>query len=223
VDLQELDGIAKQEMEKHGLRGWTFGWANTKRRLGACKYRVKRIEISKFYALHNPLEKVFDTLLHEIAHALAGPKARHGPVWKAVALRIGATPRACDTSHETIVTPGDWQAICSACQKTFHRYRRPQSVNGYRCRCPARLPLTFQFVGDPARKPEVQTTIRDTAKWEAKCEGCQTVHLRNRKPKAGVWHCRCPQRCKIIWRQRIERRLPLSLSAEAENVSENED
>ena len=35
-----------------------------------------------------------DTILHEIAHAIAGANAGHGPVWKAVAKRIGAAPRA---------------------------------------------------------------------------------------------------------------------------------
>ena len=73
------------------------------------------------YASHNPPEKVLDTLLHEIAHALAGPKARHGPVWKAIAKKLGATPRACDTCDETVVMPGDWQAICGACNKTYHQ------------------------------------------------------------------------------------------------------
>ena len=35
-----------------------------------------------------------DTILHEIAHAIAGVEAGHGPAWKAVAQRLGATPRA---------------------------------------------------------------------------------------------------------------------------------
>ncbi|MFO0919494.1 MAG: SprT-like domain-containing protein [Planctomycetaceae bacterium] len=202
MELSELEAIARRELRKHGLHDWTFGWAKTKRRLGVCKYRLKRIEIAQFYALHNSWEKVGDTLLHEIAHALAGPAARHGPKWKAVALRIGATPRACDTSQDTIVTPGDWQATCPACRKSYHRYRRPQSLAGYRCRCPARMPLAFQFTGDPARKPSPIVSKQDAAKWEARCAGCQTVHLRIRKPKAGIWRCRCRHRCQIVWQWR---------------------
>ena len=85
MDLRELEALAERELLKHGLHEWSFGWAKTKRRQGACNYRSKRIEIAEYYATHNPPEKVLDTLLHEIAHALAGPKARHGPVWKAVA------------------------------------------------------------------------------------------------------------------------------------------
>src|SRR6266404_838178 len=86
MDLKELEAIASQEMTKHALHGWTFGFAHTKRRLGVCKYRTKRIEIAEYYARNSSPESVLDTLLHEIAHAIAGSAARHGPVWKAVAV-----------------------------------------------------------------------------------------------------------------------------------------
>ena len=202
MDLEELADLADGEMRKHGLHGWTFALADTRRRLGVCKYRTKRIEIAEFHARSNPPSVVLDTLLHEIAHAIAGPAAKHGPAWKAVAIRLGATPRACDDSHETVVTPGDWQATCPTCTKTFHRYRRPTSLSGYRCRCEARSPMTFEFMGDPARRPVVPVTAQESANWEATCEGCGTVHLRHRSPKAGVWRCKCPHRCEIAWRPR---------------------
>ena len=162
MDLCELKTIAEGELLKHGLHDWSFGWARTKRRQGVCKYRSKRIEIAEYYATHNSPAKVLDTLLHEIAHALAGPKARHGPAWKAVAKKLGATPRACDTCSETVVMPGDWQATCDACQKTYHKYKRPQSLTGDQCRCVARMSLSFQFVGDPARQPSVPLAVQQS-------------------------------------------------------------
>lgn len=202
MDLQELEAIAEMELRKHGLKLWSFGLAKTKRRQGVCKFRDRRIEIAEYYARHNSREKVLDTLLHEIAHALAGPKAGHGPVWKALAHRLGATPQACDTCVDTVVIPGDWQATCEACNKIFHKYKRPRQLNGYRCRCKARMPLAFQFMGDPTRQPSIPVPMERSAKWEAKCAGCQTVHRRVRKPKAGVWRCRCSNRCEIVWRIR---------------------
>jgi predicted SprT family Zn-dependent metalloprotease len=205
MDLKELEAVANREMTKHGLLGWTFGLADTKRRLGVCKYRTKRIEIAGYYALNSPPETVLDTLLHEIAHAIAGPAARHGPAWKAVAVRLGATPRACDNSHEAVVQPGDWQATCPACKKTFHCYKRPKSLGGYRCKCATRPPLIFEFKGDPALQPVVPMAVRESANWEAKCAGCEAVHLRVRKPKAGVWRCRCPHRCELTWQFRSQR------------------
>ena len=93
MDLEQLEAIARQELKKHGLHGWTFGLSKTKRRLGVCKYRTKRIEIAEYYARNSPEESVLDTLRHEIAHAIAGPAAKHGPRWKAVAVRLGATLR----------------------------------------------------------------------------------------------------------------------------------
>ncbi len=200
MDLTELEAIAKREFQKHGLLHWSFALTGTKRRQGVCKFRDRRIEIAEYYARHNSPEKVLDTLLHEIAHALAGPKARHGPAWKAVAVRLGAIPQACDTCSDTVVMPGDWQATCDACNKTFHKYKRPKQFNGYRCRCIARQALIFRFMGDPSRQPSVPEPTGRSANWEAKCTGCQTVHLRSRKPKAGVWRCRCPQQCEITWR-----------------------
>lgn len=201
MDLDRLQALALGELRKHNLAGWTFGFADTKRRLGVCKYRQKRIEISAYYALHTPDAAVLDTLLHEIAHAIAGPAARHGPAWKAVAIRLGATPKACDDSPETVVKPGDWQTTCPACQRTHHRYRRPRSLTGYRCKCRARSPLVYEYRGDPARRPTIPDP-RESARWEATCVGCGTVHHRHRRPKAGLWRCRCPHRSELRWRHR---------------------
>lgn len=205
MDLKELEARASQEMAKHGLQDWTFGLSEAKRILGVCKYRKKRIEIAEYYAINNSAESVIDTLLHEIAHALAGPDARHGPAWQAIAVRLGASPEACDQSPETAVQPGDWQATCPACKKTYHRYKRPASLSGYTCCCQSRSPLVFDFMGDPALKPQTPKTFQEAANWEAKCAGCGTVHLRLRRPKAGVWRCKCPARCELSWRFRSQR------------------
>ncbi|QDV36938.1 SprT-like domain-containing protein [Tautonia plasticadhaerens] len=204
MDLEQLDAIARRELERHGLRGWTFGLSRTRRRLGVCKYRAKRIEVAEYYARHSPPETVLDTLLHEIAHAIAGPAAKHGPKWKAIAVRLGATPRACESSQQVVVQPGDWQATCPGCQRTVHLYRQPRSLGGYRCRCEARSPLTFEYVGDPARMPARPMTAQESARWEARCAGCGTVHLRVRRPKPGLWRCKCSNRCEIAWRPRSE-------------------
>lgn len=197
MDLTLLRDIAAREMAQHGLHDWTFDFSRAKRRLGACKYRLRRIEISEFYAANNAEESVLDTLRHEIAHALAGPRAGHGPTWKRIAARLGATPRACDTSSSTITAPGNWRAICLSCRQMYERYKAPVSLNGYRCRCPDRTPLTFEYVGDPRRRPTTPTARRTW--WQAVCPGCQVVHRRTRRPQPGRWYCRCPQRSQLTW------------------------
>ena len=151
----------RPELRKHGLRGWTFGLADTKRRLGVCKYRRKRIEIAEYLRpAQPPTESVLDTLRHEIAHAIAGPAAGTARPGRRSPSGWGPRPVPATTSHETVVKPGDWQATCPACEKTVHLYRRPRSLSGYRCRCEARSPLTFEYVGDPARRPAVPVTAR---------------------------------------------------------------
>ena len=202
MDLEQLNTIAAHELKKHGLRGWTFGLARTRRRLGVCKSKEKRIEIAEYYARNSPEASVLDTLLHEIAHAIAGPGAGHGPSWKAVAMRLGATPKSCESSGQAIVEPGNWQATCPACEKTVHFYRQPKSLSGYRCKCEARSPLIFEYKGDPARKPDVPMIAEASARWEATCVGCGTVHGRVRRPKAGIWRCKCPHRGELTWRPR---------------------
>src|SRR3954447_15025938 len=111
-------------MAKNGLHDWAFGLAKTRRGLGVCKYKAKRIEIAEYYARNSPPETVLDTLLHEIAHALAGPAPRHGPAWRAIAVRLGATPRACETSHQAVTEPGDWQALWPGGEQNVHPYPR---------------------------------------------------------------------------------------------------
>jgi hypothetical protein len=70
----------------------------------------------------------------------------------------------------------------------------------YRCKCPARTPLVFAYAGDPAREPAVPAAAEPApARWHANCAGCGTVHRRARRPKAGVWRCRCPARGELKW------------------------
>jgi len=52
--------------------------------------------------VHASSEQLTDTILHEIAHALAGPAAKHGPAWKAIARRLGATPKSCAPESDEV-------------------------------------------------------------------------------------------------------------------------
>ena len=92
--LDEVANQARSLMDEHGLEDWTFRFSSARSRLGECREREKLIRIGICHAVNAEPREVRDTILHEIAHALAGAKAGHGPVWKAVAARIGATPKA---------------------------------------------------------------------------------------------------------------------------------
>ena len=92
--LNGVAGMARQLMDEHGLTGWTLAFVEAKRRLGDCHFRHRVIRISRTHALEGSEEQIRDTVLHEIAHAITGREAGHGPLWKLTARRIGATPRA---------------------------------------------------------------------------------------------------------------------------------
>ena len=92
-------------MDRHGLDEWTLRFNAARKKLGECRAGQKLISISRAHAVKDPRDRVTDSILHEIAHALAGPVAGHGPAWKAVARRLGAMPRPCaaesDKAHES--------------------------------------------------------------------------------------------------------------------------
>ena len=92
--LNGVAGMARRLMDEHGLTGWTLAFVEAKRRLGDCHFQHRVIRISRTHALGGSKEQIRDTVLHEIAHAIAGREAGHGPLWKVTARRIGATPRA---------------------------------------------------------------------------------------------------------------------------------
>ena len=92
--LPEVADEARNLMDRHGLEDWTFRFGAAETRLGECRESEKVIRLSARHAVTAERGDATDTILHEIAHALAGARARHGPAWKAIATRLGATPWA---------------------------------------------------------------------------------------------------------------------------------
>ena len=90
--LNAVAGMARRLMDEHGLTHWTLTFVEAGRRCGDCCFRDRVIRISRTHAVEGSDGQIRDTVLHEIAHAIAGRAAGHGPVWKAAARRIGATP-----------------------------------------------------------------------------------------------------------------------------------
>ncbi len=93
MDITNVTSMAQAMMKEHGLleEGWSFQVDRAKARCGCCTFGPNIISISKFYiqGQHVTTQDIRNTILHEIAHALAGPDAGHGPKWKAIALKIG--------------------------------------------------------------------------------------------------------------------------------------
>lgn len=102
MELHEIERHARALMTAHGVGSLAFEFDRGKRRLGSTRFVTignttlpQKITLSKHYAVLLPEDEIRDVILHEIAHALAGHKAGHGPVWKAAARRVGAKAQRC--------------------------------------------------------------------------------------------------------------------------------
>ena len=96
-------------MHRHGLKKWRFQFDHSTRRAGCCNYRDKLISISFDLALNASDDDIRDTVLHEIAHALAGKKHNHDAVWKAKAREIGCSGERC---HRLVFSPPRYHVTC---------------------------------------------------------------------------------------------------------------
>lgn len=110
----------------YGAGSWTFDFDHAKRRAGLCNYTDQRITVSRYLAAKFDDDEVHQILLHEVAHAIAGSDAAHGPKWKRVASEIGyvgGRTHDGEIAHEH----APWRGTCPA-GHVHHRFRRPTRV-----------------------------------------------------------------------------------------------
>lgn len=102
---------------------WTFGFDRAKRRAGLCNFTDHRITLSRPLAELAEDDEVHQVLLHEVAHALAGPRAGHGAKWKSIARDLGYVGgRTHDDTASQHLAP--WLGSCPA-GHAHARYRKP--------------------------------------------------------------------------------------------------
>jgi predicted SprT family Zn-dependent metalloprotease len=133
VNINDVNLLARDLMDAHGLHEWTLTFDNAKRRLGCCRFATKTISLSRPLAEINEWNVVNDTILHEIAHALAGPRAGHGPKWRTVARQVGATPVRCADAAEVATLACAWTGACPSCDFTVGRHRLAGSAKTSAC------------------------------------------------------------------------------------------
>ncbi|WP_127794289.1 SprT-like domain-containing protein [Agromyces sp. LHK192] len=102
---------------------WTFGFDNAKKRAGLCNYTAKHISVSRYLAARYGDDEIHQVLLHEVAHAIAGPRAGHGPKWRHVAESIGYVGRR---THDGEIADelAPWVGRCPSGHEHY-RYREP--------------------------------------------------------------------------------------------------
>ncbi|MEJ7721587.1 MAG: SprT-like domain-containing protein [Ilumatobacteraceae bacterium] len=97
--LDEVEELARRLMDQHGLDSWELRFDGAKARAGICRFDRKVIGLSRHLMALFDRDEVIDTVLHEVAHALVGPRHGHDEVWKATARTIGASATRCVSEH----------------------------------------------------------------------------------------------------------------------------
>lgn len=123
MDLVEVRRLGLELLAEHGLHTWRFAFDDAKRRAGACKFEARTISVSRHLMQLYDVDQVRDTVLHEIAHALVGPKHGHDATWRARAVAIGCSgTRLVDADAPR--APAPWRGTCPR-GHSYERHRRP--------------------------------------------------------------------------------------------------
>lgn len=138
MKLRPARQMAVDLMRTHELRNttgefWVFEFDNGKRRFGYCSYRERKISLSRVLVRLNDENRVRNTILHEIAHALTRAERGHGPEWQRKALAIGCDGQRC--YGDDVTKPrATFTGTCPACSRIIHRFRRTRTACGQCCR-----------------------------------------------------------------------------------------
>ena len=135
LKLAKIEERAGRLMVLHGLKRWSFQYDDATRRAGFCSYRLRVLSLSHLFAVMTEEKEVRDTILHEIAHALAGPEHNHDEVWKAKARSIGCTGDRC---HTVNFAPWRYIAYCPNCGWRYRTNVRRRSRFCGHCLSPTR-------------------------------------------------------------------------------------
>lgn len=154
--LPAVAALAGELLARHGLVAWRFAFDHAKRRGGACHFGRHTISVAVGFAQAADDAEIRDTLLHEIAHALVGPRHHHDAVWQAKAHEIGCSARRChslDFSEPSVI------ARCANGCFAVGKHRRRRNMRCRRCGGPVR----YDPVGAPARVAAAQVRSRSMA------------------------------------------------------------
>lgn len=124
ADLDRVRVWANALIRMHlDARIWTFEFDHAKRRAGLCNFSRHRISVSRHLAARFEDDEIHQVLLHEVAHAMAGPRAGHGPEWKAICKQIGyegGRTHSGEIAHEF----APWVGKCPSGHEHV-RFRKP--------------------------------------------------------------------------------------------------
>jgi predicted SprT family Zn-dependent metalloprotease len=121
--------LCHAEATRCALDGWAFVISARMRvGFGLCHHATRTIKLNALYVENGDVVAIRNTILHEIAHALVGPKHGHDRTWKRKALDIGCDGRRCAKRENY----GRHVGHCDKCGIRFTRGKRPNPRATYR-------------------------------------------------------------------------------------------
>lgn len=125
MKLEQAESLALKLMTEHGLiPKWSFRFDRAKVRFGCCNFTKKEISLSKSLTELNDKAKVYDTILHEIAHALVGPFFGHGKKWKQKVIELGGEAKTRYHHTDVILPKRKYTTHCPSCNQTAQAQRK---------------------------------------------------------------------------------------------------
>ncbi len=82
-------------LNEHNLIGWGVDTNRRNRSFGLCSYRTKTISFSSILIPNCTEEAIWNTVTHEVAHAIAGHSAGHGYAWQRIHKQLGGNAERC--------------------------------------------------------------------------------------------------------------------------------
>lgn len=104
--------------------------------LAVQKGKERILRLNKYTMVTASEEEFTDTILHEIAHFMAGLHNGHNDVWKRACMSIGARPQKYYTGDKKVTPEKEWRSYCTACGKTCRwTHRKRSKIAEYRSGC----------------------------------------------------------------------------------------
>jgi predicted SprT family Zn-dependent metalloprotease len=123
MNIYQILDLANATIAEYGLYGWKAELDNGKKRAGACHYSRRVLSFSQHILPNASDEDVLETIRHEVAHAIVGHSAGHGPAFKRQLIEMGGTGRR---THSMATPELRWKATCPTHGAIGTRRTRPQ-------------------------------------------------------------------------------------------------
>lgn len=132
--MMAIDLMSYHRLIKDDGPTWRFEFNRRKTSSGLCDYWKRVISLSHPLTELRDEDHVLETILHEIAHAIAGPQAGHGWTFIQAARLIGCKGERC--AHDVKERPaGKYIGRCLDCKVEMPFYRLPKRKYAHRpCR-----------------------------------------------------------------------------------------